>query len=356
MSRRGENIYKRKDGRYEGRYIKHYDICGKAVYGYVYSKNYAELKDKLAKCRFQKHCAAKSSDILLCDWLETWIESQKGLKPTTVRVYKSHIKNHILPALGKLPLKKINTEILQNFINSLTLSSATRKAVFYTLKAALGAAEDRELIKNCWSRVKVPKKENATVQILSASDQQRLERALTKNEDIGILICLYTGLRIGELCALKWENINFETSAMTINGTQARTERGVEIISPKSKTSRREIPIPSFLLTRIMSLPRESEFVISKKGKPFDVRTYRRHFKKVLKRASLPDIKFHSLRHMFATRALEVGMDYKTLSEILGHASVAITLDLYAHSLSEHKKKEMNKLSEIFNSQSKSIV
>ena len=102
-----------------------------------------------------------------------------------------------------------------------------------------------------------------------------------------------------------------------------------------------------FLLDKLKVMPHACEYVISKNGKPFDVRTYRRLFKKLLKAADLPDMKFHCLRHTFATRALEVGMDYKTLSEILGHASVGITLDLYAHSLKEHKIKQMNKLDTI---------
>ncbi|MBQ8836659.1 MAG: site-specific integrase [Clostridia bacterium] len=350
MSRRGENIYKRKDGRYEGRYIKKYDLSGKAVYGYVYSRTYADIKEKLVKCKTEKRILHMNSDMLLSEWLDEWLETQLTLKPTTKHIYKSYIKNHIVPALGNVRLRKLNTEILQKFVNGLKLASSTKKAVFCTLLSALSAAEDRDLITNVWSKVKTPKKERPAVRILSSREQQKLEKFLTDDEDIGILICLYTGLRIGELCALKWENINFETSVLSVRGTQARIGSNVEIISPKSKTSKREIPIPSFLLDRINKIPRDCEFVVSKNKKPFDIRTYRRHFKKVLRRAGLPDIKFHSLRHLFATRALEVGMDYKTLSEILGHSSVAITLDLYAHSLSEHKKNEMDKLSLIFNS------
>lgn len=350
MARRGENIYKRKDGRYEGRYIKYYDMSGKAVYGYVYSKSYTEIKEKLTKCKTEKQSAYKSSNTLLCDWLEIWLMSQGVLKPTTKRVYKSHIENHINPQIGTIPLKKLNAEILQDFINKLELSASTVKTVFSTLKSALTEAEDKGFITNVWSKVKLPKKDISIVRVLSIAEQQRLEKTLLNTEDIGILICLYTGLRIGELCALKWKDINFELSLLTVNGTQARTEKGIEIISPKSKTSKREIPIPPFLLDKIRTIPRKGEFVVSKNGKHFDTRTYRRHFKKILRKAHLPDIKFHSLRHTFSTRALEVGMDYKTLSEILGHSSVAITLDLYAHSLKEHKKNQMCKLGDIYNS------
>lgn len=350
MARRGENIYKRKDGRYEGRYIKYYDLAGKAVYGYIYAKSYSEIKEKLQVYKSAPKNDVKGADTKLCDWLTSWQKTQCTLKPTTLRIYNSHINNHINPAIGNVPLKKLTKEIIQNFINGLRLSPATVKTVFSTLKSALYEAGEKGFINDICSKIKLPKKEKNTSRILTVTEQGKLEKVLVKKEDIGILICLYTGLRIGEVCALKWSDINFETLILTVNGTQARIGKAVEIISPKSKSSKREIPIPLFLSEKIKQVFHKGEFVMSKYGKPVDVRTYRRYFKTVLERAGLPDMKYHSLRHTFATRALEVGMDYKTLSEILGHSSTAITLDLYAHSLKEHKKNEMNKLEGIFNS------
>ncbi len=347
MARRGENIYKRKDGRYEGRYIKFYNSAGKAVYGYLYSKSYTDLKERLKSCKTEKWGASKGMNIPLGEWMNTWLSSLGTTrKPTTQRVYKSHIENHINPALGAIPLKKLNAEQIQNFVNDLNLSAATVKTIFATLKSALISAGG--VAPQVWSGVKMPKSEKFITRVLSVEEQKRLENALSGDSDIGIFLCLYTGLRIGELCALRWEDIHLERAVLTVNGTQARTEKGVEIISPKSKSAKREIPLPPFLLEKIKRLPRTGEFVISRFGRPFDIRTYRRHFKHILNKADLPDIKFHALRHTFATRALEVGMDYKTLSEILGHSTVSITLDLYAHSLNEHKKKQMNKLGGIF--------
>lgn len=348
MARRGENIYKRKDGRYEGRYIKYYDISGTAVYGYVYSSSYSELKELLAKYKTEKP-KRQCNNTLLAEWIKRWIDSQPGLKPTTKQVYKSHINNYINPNLGKIPLKKLNGDILQGFVNNLNLSASTVKNIFSILKSALSSAEDNGLIFNIWNKVKVPKKDISIIKVLTVNEQKMLESVLLSPFDIGIWICLYTGLRIGEVCALKWTDINFETSALTVNGTQARTENGVEIISPKSKSSKREIPMPAILINKLKEISHECEYVLSKNNRAVDVRTYRRHFKKLLQKANLPDIKYHALRHTFSTRALEVGMDYKTLSEILGHSSVGITLDLYAHSLNEHKRTEMNKLSCIFN-------
>ncbi len=348
MARRGENIYKRKDGRYEGRYIKYYDISGKAIYGYVYSRNYSEIKDLLAKHKTEKPIR-QNKNTLLSEWLKIWLQTQAALKPTTKQIYKSHIENYINPNLGKIPLKKLNSDILQGFVNDLDLSASTVENIFSILKSSLFSAEDGGLILNIWDKVKLPKKEKSIVQVLTVQEQKRLENMLSSPFDIGIWICLYAGLRIGEVCALKWTDINFETETLTVNGTQARTVNGVEIIAPKSKSSKREIPIPKILLNKLREIPHVSEYVLAKNKRSVDIRTYRRHFKKLLQEADLPDIKYHALRHTFSTRALEVGMDYKTLSEILGHSSVGITLDLYAHSLKEHKRNEMNKLDLIFN-------
>ena len=348
MARRGENIYKRKDGRYEGRYIKHYDTSGKAVYGYVYSRSYSEIKELLTKYKTEiptRH----GKNTFLSEWLKSWLKSQGTLKPTTKQIYKSHIDNYINPYLGKIPLKKLNNDILQDFINDLNLSASTIKNIFSILKSSLSAAEDNDLILNIWDKVKVPRIDKSIVQVLTVNEQKKLENVLMSPFDIGVWICLYAGLRIGEVCALKWVDISFANSTLTVNGTQARTENGVEIIAPKSRSSRREIPMPAVLVSKLEKLPQSCEYVLSKNNKPVDIRTYRRHFKKLLQMADLPDIKYHALRHTFSTRALEVGMDYKTLSEILGHSSVGITLDLYAHSLKEHKRNEMNKLDLIFN-------
>lgn len=352
MARRGENIYKRKDGRYEGRYIKHYDTDGRAVYGYVYSRTYGEIKEKLAKCRAGIQEGKTGLNMKLSSWLNIWIEAQTFLKPTTRRVYMSHIENQIIPNIGRVPLKKQTAELLQNFVNNLEVSPATAKTIFSILKSALSSAEDKGYITNIWSKVKLPKKESSNVRILSRGEQRRLEGALTAHDDIGILLSLYTGLRIGEVCALKWENIDFETSALTVVGTQTRTEKGVRVTPPKSQSSKRKIPIPDFLINKLIAMPKTCEYVLSREGKAYDVRTYRRYFKSILSSAGLPDIHYHALRHMFATRALEVGMNYKTLSEILGHSTVAITLDLYAHSIDEHKKREMSKLGEIYQNKS----
>lgn len=287
------------------------------------------------------------SNTLLSEWLLIWIESETGIKDSTRQLYKRHIRNHIVPKLGKVQLKKLSADMIQRFIDSLDLSPSTVKLVFNVLESGLKSAEEKGLIANIWAKVKLPKKKKSEVEILTPNEQHRLESVLSEKNDIGILICLYTGLRIGELCALKWQDIDFDNAVMHIKGTQTRTDGKLTITSPKSAASVRTIPIPDCLMHELMQHKSNSEFVISRKGNAVDVRSYRRRFKKLLSTAELPDRKFHVLRHTFASRALEVGMDYKTLSEILGHASVSITMDLYVHVLDEHKRNQMNKLNRI---------
>ena len=277
-----------------------------------------------------------------------WIESETGIKDSTRQLYKRHIRNHIIPKLGNTKLKKLSTDMIQTFVDNLDLSPSTVKLVFNVLELGLKNAEEKGLISNIWSKIKLPKKEKSNVEILTPNEQQRLEKVLSEKNDIGILICLYTGLRIGELCALSWQDIDFDNTVMHIKGTQSRTEGKLTITSPKSAASVRTIPIPECLLYEMRKNKNNGEFVISRKGNAVDVRSYRRRFKKLLSIAGLPDIKFHVLRHTFASRALEVGMDYKTLSEILGHASVSFTMDLYVHALDEHKRNQMNKLNQIY--------
>lgn len=349
MARRGENIYKRADGRYEGRYIKSYNINGKAVYGYVYARSYAEVKDKLVKCKLNTPPKPSGSATLLSEWLNLWIETAE-VKESTRQLYRRHIQNHIEAQIGKKPLKKLSAEVLQAFVSDLKFAPSTVRLIFTILKSALMCAEDKGYITNIWSKIKLPKQIKSEVQILTPQEQRQLENLLSEENDIGILICLYMGLRIGELCALKWSDVDFSNKIIHIRGTQSRIDGKLKITEPKSKASKRTIPIPDILIDKLRAHKNNSDFVLSNKGGMVEVRAYRRRFKALLKAADLPDIKFHALRHTFSSRALEVGMDYKTLSEILGHASVAITMDLYVHSLDEHKKNQMNKLNEIYKS------
>ena len=164
-----------------------------------------------------------------------------------------------------------------------------------------------------------------------------------------ILLCLYSGLRIGELIALRWSDIDFTKGLLTVSKSCHDSKNGLIIDEPKTATSRRVIPLPKQLLPILKSIKKKSDspFVVSANGKPVSVRSYQRSFELLLKRLNIPHKGFHSLRHTFATRALECGMDVKTLSEILGHKNPTVTLNRYAHSLIEHKADMMNRLGKL---------
>ena len=239
MARKGENIYKRKDGRYEGRYIKGYRANGKAKFGYVYSRSYREVKDKLIKLKAEKRCetTAISSNLKLSDWIDVWMETSAHVKRSTMTVYMSYSNKHLKPELGEIQLKKLNRKIIQEFIDKLSeqMSPKTVRAVFSMLRSCLNAAYEEELVESVVDNIRLPKIITKEVRVLSKDEQAKLEYAIESRNvenDIGILICLYTGIRIGELCALTWNDIDLERNILSVNKTMYR----VKSFNQKSKT------------------------------------------------------------------------------------------------------------------------
>lgn len=206
--------------------------------------------------------------------------------------------------------------------------------------------------------VKRPRIIEKKVECFTVREQAKIEREIAMRGNIklyGIIICLYTGLRIGELLALKWEDIDFRCGLLYVNrtGRDGRDENGVYTLicnSPKTTTSKRCIPLSRQIikLLRIIKSKSNSQYIISSKGKPVLIRSYQRSFEKLLDKLGIPRRGFHALRHTFATRAIECGMDVKMLSEILGHKSPAITLNRYVHSFMDSKRKMMNKLGDAY--------
>ena len=206
------------------------------------------------------------------------------------------------------------------------------------------------------NKIKRPKPKEKQIECFTISEQKKIEQAVSnskKSKLYGIIICLYTGLRIGELLALEWSDIDFEKGILSItkschdankNGVHCRV-----VEHPKTENSRRIIPLPKQLMPILKDLKRKStsNFIIADKDAPVFVRSYQRSFELLLVKLDIPHRGFHSLRHTFATRAIECGMDIKTLSEILGHKNSIITLNRYAHSLLEHKSEMMNKLGKL---------
>ncbi len=352
MGRRGENIYKRKDKRWEGRYISSYGADGKAVYKSVYGKSYSEVREKMKNRSGQSK--PKNADITLAAWMEDYLNSQRSkIKVSTAKVYERYLSNFIKPFFGKTALRQINTEILQSFVNSLSrLSSSTVRGVFSFVREALKTASRAGRAAPVWLNIELPRAEKGSVSVFTREQQCSIEKALDIEErpnDIGILLCLYTGLRIGEVCGLKWEDVDFNACSIFVRRTIQRiTVDGKSVLlelPPKSAASRRKIPIPSCIADSL-SCARErslSEYVLSTDFHIMDPRMFQYHYKRTLERAGVRYANAHTMRHTFSVRALELGFDVKTLSEILGHADVMTTLKTYAHSLDEHKRKSMEK-------------
>lgn len=356
MPRRGENIFKRKDGRWEARYIKEITVDGKKKYGSVYATTYREVKVKqqlyinqpqLALQKYQE----KKLDSIMTEWLE---ECKKQLKISTYQKYQAIIQNHISKRIGSLPIKNISSDTVSHFTDCLIsqknrLSRETINQILIVLSMGFDFAQERYNANS--PEIHFLKSTKPSIRVLSVLEQQSLVGYLSEKSDVfsfGILLALYTGMRIGEVCALQWEDISIET--IRINKTMQRLKTDtnkteVMILPPKTASSDREIPIPKALFTTIADRRRASGFVLLQNNGNFvEPRLLQNKFAKIVKACGLVNTHFHTLRHTFATRCIEAGVDVKTLSEILGHSDVKTTLNKYVHSSMELKQSCMDKL------------
>ncbi|MBO4693088.1 MAG: site-specific integrase [Clostridia bacterium] len=351
MPKRGANIYKRKDGRWEARYVKEILPSGKKKYGSVYAKSYLEVKDKQQFYLSNKNNENnRKCNITVSQLSVSWLKSiEKSVKVLTFQKYSGIVNNHIIPLLGIFLVKQITSQKINELAAKKLehLSPSTVNEILVVLGEMLSFAENEYgIIKPKYKMIKEPKTE---MRVLSKSEQQILEHYLMNDIDIykfGVLFALYTGVRIGELCALKWRDIN--EGIISINKTMHRisTINGSKIIleEPKTNSSIRKIPVPAFL-EAIISQNEGVGFVLkTRNGTPVEPRLMQQKFSKYLSLCDIEGATFHTLRHTFATRCVEAGFEIKSLSEILGHASVKITLDKYVHSSLEQKQKNMNLL------------
>lgn len=373
MPRKGENIYKRKDGRWEGRYIKEYDTNGKAKYGYIYGKSYREVKEKKngtpPPSLNVPQRKSTDSPVLLKEVLQTWLKAckQKNKESTYVK-YHHFIYSHIIPVLGDYPIDQLNRKIIQQFVErklesgrmdgSGGLSHKTVKDLLGVLQAAFHFFIEGSSKSILNFRGICPQEDFREIQVLEKEEQRKLETFLVKEmtvSKLGIYISLYTGLRLGEICALRWEDILLSEGIMRVRRTVQRIQNieaehspktQLLVLPPKSRCSLREIPLPEFLLQKIKPFYlKEGGYVLtSNRDKPMEPRTYQDRFQKYLRQSGIRSIHFHALRHTFATRCVEAGFEIKSLSEILGHANVNITLSRYVHSSRSLKKANMEKL------------
>ena len=383
MPRKRENIFKRQDGRWEGRYIKARN-GKKAVYGYVFGKSYSEVKKKKSealrsidsdKTQLKKPVQAKNPifEHVVCQWLE---ELKPVRKHSTIVKYASQLKNYIIPVFGNMALNNITNEdivlfskkLLSQVRNGQKLSHKTVADILSRMKSirrfALLHGYEVNYIPNV---VKIPQQQG-TIRILTFEEERKLINHIKNNFDLtalGILLSLFTGLRIGELCALKWSDFSFTDKELYVQRTMQRLHNFsensayktvIEIDTPKSPSSIRKIPIPEQLMNYLQSSYIEGAYILSGSRNNFvEPRTMENRFKRILKKCGVEKINFHVLRHTFATRCVELGFDVKSLSEILGHANVNITLNRYVHPSMELKHANMNKLNRFIFSQDSSL-
>lgn len=291
------------------------------------------------------------------EWKE---EKKKYVKKSTYAAYQLLIQNHIKPYFGDL--YEVNEEKVQQFVFDKLdagLSEKTIRDIIIVLKMILKFGIKNGYLEYVQIDAKFPsKQEKKDLDVLSKADQKKFMEHLRNNftfKNLGIFICLSTGMRIGEICGLRWCDVDTAEGVIKVRHTLQRIyiiegeTRHTELLldTPKTANSVRDIPMSSELLKMLKSLNKvvnENYYVISNDIKPIEPRTYRNYYKKLCKQLDIPELKFHGLRHSFATRCIESKADYKTVSVLLGHSNISTTLNLYVHPNKEQKKKTIDKM------------
>lgn len=363
MARRGENIYLRKDGRWEGRYMTGRKPNGKPIFVSIYAHSYQEVKTQLiilkANSQQQRACPHQKKTQILCEWAKYWLETLLAphIKQSTLAQYRRNLDKHILPRFGKLPMDAITTLDIQETIGewNSALSANTINGLCRMLKSLLSAAVQYGKISvNPYQSIRTPKIKRKKPRVLTLGEQAKLETAALASGRLEYILCLYSGLRLGELCALKWEDINWQKGVLSVNSTLQRISRKdkktlIILDTPKSESSEREVPLPLFMLEMLRhykATQRKDQVYLfaSKKGTPKDPRLMQQHLTSLLSKIDLQGVHMHTLRHTYATRCLENQIGYTALAELLGHSTPRITLDYYAHTTRDYLHQSVGKL------------
>lgn len=368
MSRRGDNIHKRKDGRWEGRYKCGIKEDGSTSYRSVYGKTYSECKSKLEmQKRSEISNNAYNRNHSFSQVLNLWLDSNKvRIKGATKSKYRYMIDSHIIPQLGKHRVSEITTVDINNFLHNKLVAGAKGKkgelspsyvrTIAIIIESALRFAADEGMCPQRKSSINKPSISKSKITVIPNHLHHQLETILLSDNSavsLGTLIAFHTGMRIGEICALQWDDIDFNNNLIYVRHTIARIDSNdsssktkLVIDTPKTPASNRVIPISSALNTILQKAYtlRCSEFVVSEDKSFVGTRTFDYRYRQLLRRHKIDVVNFHTIRHTFATRCIQSGMDVKTLSEILGHSSVAITLNTYVHSSIETKRNQIEKI------------
>lgn len=351
MSRKGTNIYKRKDGRWEARYVKFIEPDGSKKYGYVYGSSYHEARNKQLHLMQNLHLPAKETYITLSELTWEWLASiTLTVKKSTFQKYESLIRNHITAEpIGKIQIRFLSGKSVNDYAACKLeiLSAKSVNDILSIINSSLSYAEEIYNIPKIKFRyVKEPVKE---MRVLSAFEQQKLETYLRRNMDVfkfGVLLALYTGIRVGELCALQWDDVKRNEIVISKTLHRIKGDKGtiLEVTEPKTRTSNRIVPLPPFFIPTVEQFRSRGAVLKTQSIKVAEPRLMQHKFEKYIKECGLPKTNFHALRHTFATRCVEAGFDIKSLSEILGHTDVKTTLNKYVHSSFELKRRNMELL------------
>lgn len=374
MPRKGENIYKRKDGRWEGRYCKARNTDGSIRYGYIYASTYTDVKRRLEhqKKEYVIPSQAIAGAVILrtfSDVAREWLLYKTPLlKESSISKYTNIINLHLRPFFQEQFVQNITIQRIEDFYNALLLKKTSKGTllapktvldILSVMKSILLYANTRKYI-NFLPMVRFECRfSQKKLKIMSNRNQKILSTFLCLNltyRNLGLLICMYTGIRLGEVCALTWEDVSLSDGCIHIQRTMQRIQKEhdgkktmVIVAEPKTESAIRTIPLPGQLLQIIKSskLPKAGYLLTGSSAKYIEPRNYQYYFQKALRQCGIPKTNFHTLRHTFATRCVELGFDIKTLSEILGHSSINITLNRYVHPSFDLKKQNMNKINKL---------
>lgn len=379
------SITKRKDGRYMGRYTV--ESKRKAVYG----DSFEEVRQKLNEIlnEIAKGAYVEPNKYSVEKWLQEWLElyALPTVKRSTYISYEGYVRIHLVPEIGQIKLTSLSTRDLQKFFKEKAgteekkgLAPKTLRNIYNMLHSALDqAVADHKILRNPTLNVKLPKVKSKEMRVLTVEEQAVLQDAVSRVDELhayGITFAVSTGVRLGELLALRWKDVNEKEHYIYVRRTLGRLQKvdekghlvkkekgtpSTEIVvrSPKSELSMRKIPLFDELWNDLMAYKEKQNALKDALGLEYqdqgyifatplghhnDPKVYQTLFKRIVAAAGIESANFHALRHTFATRALESGMDIKVLSALLGHAQASTTLNLYGHVLPDHKKISMEKM------------
>lgn len=392
MPKKQTGLSQRPNGTWMARkYLGRDLLTGKRKAIVRYGKTAAEATEKLEQAIAELHTGTyvDQRNVTVGQWFPDWLEKycKPKLKQSTYVSYRSYVEQRIVPVMGHLKLLELNVDILQRFFNEQhahgnkktggELSPKTVRNIYLCMHAGLEQAVKNELLmKNHLNGVVLPRVEENEMRVLTKQEYVALMKEAMQSNDrytLGVLLSLKTGMRIGEVCGLRWKDIDVYEGIIHIRQTLQRQEvverskdgpkTEIVIGPPKSKKSRRNLPLPESLIPYLKAqrkaqkkdaLAAEDAYLdkgyvlMNELGCYIEPRTLQDTFQKLRRQAEIDEANFHSLRHTFATRAIENGMDVKTLSDLLGHEDVSTTMNRYAHSLDEHKRKAMKSMDMLY--------